>query len=522
MKLYISYYENYVVIVEGMYNNKKGKYIIKNLDIITENDVVLDTEDRYSLLRQALELNQYKSKKVVFLLNTRDVILKSNSIKKIDKKDLDGIMNNEMYDMMSLDDAEYSFSYEVIGEREVEEEIYLDMIIAAVQNRELDEILQIFEENKLTVTSIDTLTTAYSRLIKNIEYNDMMIINIGRYGSIVDIYKENTFFIHDNIPVKVSDESNEFVAQSLKSEIKGLMDFYSSRNFGKEVDEIILIGESNKNKFIQEEFRTGFNSKVITGVENLFNIADNIQGEILEEDISNITDILGSMLISTMSKKSYDPINLLPLEEKNKRIKNIKNRNILSMTIASVSILALPYCALIVMNNRVEDTYLIYQQNLNNIKVQYKSIKDLDTEIQKYQDKIDIYEMLSSKNITWNEVLSAIEKNISTNADLTDVKVYYDEYLAKTTTVKETTEDSSDTTQQTSSTSTPLYEKIPNTISLTGITRNAESIGMFTYNLNQLDYFKSVELKSSIWDENDDILTFEIILILKEGVISVE
>ena len=34
MKLYISYYGNYVSIVEGKYNYKKDKYVIKNLQFI--------------------------------------------------------------------------------------------------------------------------------------------------------------------------------------------------------------------------------------------------------------------------------------------------------------------------------------------------------------------------------------------------------------------------------------------------------------------------------------------------------
>ena len=37
MKLYISYYGNYVTIVEGIYNSKKQNYDIKNVNIILKN-----------------------------------------------------------------------------------------------------------------------------------------------------------------------------------------------------------------------------------------------------------------------------------------------------------------------------------------------------------------------------------------------------------------------------------------------------------------------------------------------------
>ena len=147
MKLYISYYGNYLLMVEGKYNSKKDKYTIKNYISLSEKDVNIDYNDKYSLLKEALNRYEWKSKDVVLCLNTKDVIIKSNSTYKVSPKDLDGIMNNEMDEMMSLDFEDYNFSYEVTKESKVDNKESLDLIKADIRNEEIECIVGIFIYN---------------------------------------------------------------------------------------------------------------------------------------------------------------------------------------------------------------------------------------------------------------------------------------------------------------------------------------------------------------------------------------
>ena len=57
MKLYISYYGNCLSMVEGRYNSKKDKYTIKNYMFLSDKEVDIDYNDKYSLLKEAL--NRY-------------------------------------------------------------------------------------------------------------------------------------------------------------------------------------------------------------------------------------------------------------------------------------------------------------------------------------------------------------------------------------------------------------------------------------------------------------------------------
>ncbi|MGL6104664.1 PilN domain-containing protein, partial [Romboutsia sp.] len=69
---------------------------------------------------------------------------------------------------------------------------------------------------------------------------------------------------------------------------------------------------------------------------------------------------------------------------------------------------------------------------------------------------------------------------------------------------------------------TPIYEQIPNVISIDGIATTPSRVGQFVYSLNKLDYFKSVELTNSTKDEENGGYTFNIVLELREGAVSGE
>ncbi|MGL5693982.1 MAG: pilus assembly protein PilM, partial [Peptostreptococcaceae bacterium] len=252
MKLYISYYGSYVTVVEGVY--KKGKFNIKNCITLSSDDVNTDYNDKYSLLKEALTMIKTKAKNVVLCLNTRDVLIKPSNTAKMKPKDLDGIMQHEMYEIMSLDDEQYTFSYEVVKERNEDGKETLDLIVAAVRNEEINDLTNIFKYFKLNLECIDTIATAYSRLLKNIEYENIMMLNIGEYGSIVNIYENDNLFIYDNVPVKIGKDVNYSICSALSDEVRGLMNFYSSRHYGSSIETITIVGQSYENKDITNYF----------------------------------------------------------------------------------------------------------------------------------------------------------------------------------------------------------------------------------------------------------------------------
>ena len=120
-------------------------------------------------------------------------------------------MSLEIDEMISLERDQYTFSYEVLREFEENGEQFLDLVLAGLETTEVDNLLNIFNDFNLKLEYIDILPTAYARVLKEVEYNDMMIINTGNYSTSIDIYKEDSLYIHDNVPVMLNENSKYMI-----------------------------------------------------------------------------------------------------------------------------------------------------------------------------------------------------------------------------------------------------------------------------------------------------------------------
>lgn len=516
-KLYISYYEDYISIVEGMYNNKKDKFTIKDKFFISSNDIEIDyNSDKYELLRQALMRYQFKSKDVVLCLNTKDVILKSDKIPKVNKSDLEGIMNIEIDEMISLDRDSYVFSYEVTTEVKEDQIEFLEMVLAAVPQNEANNIVGVLNEFKLNVEAIDTIATSYLRVLKLVEYEDIMVTNIGDYGTVVDIYKNDKLFIHDNIPIRLTKDNSEHQSSIIAGEVNGLMNYYSSRNFGKYVDKIVTIGKYGRNKDLENAFKMAFTSELVNGIENLFDIEESISGNIAKDEISFIVDSLGCML-RVENKKSYPYMDLLPEELKSKQRRKQAIKKAYKIVPITLVALAIPY---LIMDYSIIKKYEEINEisdKINQVMIKDEEIKNLNDKISSKKDELKIYDMLLSKQITWGHILNSINSVMPYTLDITKMNVTYDSSLNKET---NKSQQSSENTEENKD-KIPIYEQIPNVITIEGNTSSSRNIGQFVYGLKGLSYFKDIKLQNVKKNEDKDENTYSYLIkaYLKEGVV---
>lgn len=539
-KLYISYYGNFVSIVEGEYIKKKQKYDIKSTYFLAQAELEdIDYSDRYQVLKEALSRFKYKSKDVVLCLNTRDVIVKSNSIPKLSPKELSKMMDMEIDELMSLERDDYVFSYEVKREFEESGTEYLDLILAGIRKEEVETIIDIFKEYKLNLNSIDTLPTSYLRILKKVDYEDMMIINLGEYGSIVDIYKDDSLFIHDNIPIKIDMEYGYSQSVSLAEEAMGLMNYYSSRNFGKNVDHILLIGAYSNNADLISVFKERFRSDVVQGIEKFIDLdidfSDTESLHLINRISLNITNLivdnLGCMLRG-VEKSKYPSMNLVTkeLRDKQNRLEKLKT---VGFFIPAVAIIALsPYLILSGMDVLKQKELKIVQSKIDEIKLEYKAIEDIENEIAKIKEEISIYDMLSSKQPTWGNVLADIDKKIPYKVDLKSLSLSYDSSFMvenkEDSSTEQSNQDNSENqeanneNQNNEQTEQPIYEQIPNVINIDAVAATPTDAGQFAYNLKNLGYFEKVELLNvnEMEEDNKKVYSFKITAVLKEGVVT--
>ncbi|RDY26658.1 hypothetical protein CHL78_012495 [Romboutsia weinsteinii] len=533
-KLYISYYGDFVSVVDGYY--KKDKFIIDDVYFLSSDDIESNFTDKYNLLKHALKKNQSKAKSAVLCLNTQDVIVKSNKINKIDPKDLDSIMSMEIDEMISLEREEYTFSYEVIREFTEQGEDYLDLILAGLYTKEVETIIDIFTENNLKLECIDILPAAYSRVLKEIEYTDIMIVDTGDYSTAIEIYKEDSLYIHDNVPVRLGQNAQEYDYMRLVDEANGLMNYYSSRNFGKIVDTILIVGKYAHNEEVRRNFSKLFGSEIIPGIENLYDIYTDIKGDIQSNELNMIVETIGCML-REVKKHQYYRMNLLPTEMKKQEERNKQLLKTLKVIPIVLVILYIPILSLTMMKKLTDDKLNEVNSHIEQIKEDHKQISDIDNKIRLKQEEIEIYDMLIKKEPRWGDILTSIDKNIPYKVFLENLSL---SYVPQESNVQESTDNSGNAditsdngqnqTEDSSSENkeTPIYDKIPNLIIMSGTVATPSDAGKFVYNLKSLPYFEEVKFpgiteKVSGDEKNKKTsYSFSITAKLKEGIVTNE
>ena len=107
---------------------------------------------------------------------------------------------------------------------------------------------------------------------------------------------------------------------------------------------------------------------------------------------------------------------------------------------------------------------------------------------------------------TENE-LNSIDESIPTSVNITKLDVRYDENLVK--------HNDNGKDQE----KTPLYEQIPNLITIEGNASYTRNVGQFLYELNNSIYFKKAKLENLKKDENKGMYSYIIKAYLKEGVV---
>ncbi|MDB0439262.1 hypothetical protein C4R89_06865 [Clostridioides difficile] len=569
-KVYVSYYGDSISIVEGRYKHDKDKFYIKNFNAFSIEDIAQDfSKEKYALLRYALENVKLKSKHIVFCLNTRDVILKPQKLPKMDKKDLDGFMKLEMDEMMALESDEYVFSYEVsseISERTEGEEASLNLIIGAIKKEEINTIVDIIHEFDLVLDRIDTLSTAYLRILKNLDYNDIMVTNISDNSTIINIYKKDTLFISDNIPIRITAKDMEMQLLNVVEESKGLMNYYSSRNFGKVTDTILILGKRYSNKLIYEAFSSAFSNYISQGLTEIMDISDMVSGDIDEDDINSIVELLGCM-IEPKGKKDFENINFLPMDIIRKQMKAKQIKNVMKIAPVAILVISIPYLCLIFSNRLANKELENVNDEIRNIESAYYQIGNIEKMIQSKTEEIKVYDMLIGKKVKWENLLDDIDKNTPSRVELTSLSTTYQgvETTNKTensdnnkTNTNKSNNDEAKTSTNTKSNSngsknsndlnedktvnvaqalngneesdsnteaddkTPLYDKIPNVLNIEGNAKDSSYVGQFLYKLKGLYYFEDVKLHSIKSNEDGSNFTFNMTLYLKEGVLTNE
>ena len=198
--------------------------------------------DNVNILKEFLQQNNMKAVKVVAGLGQAGVITRSIQVPKMIPKDLDGLMKLNSNDYLPLSPEEYAFDYKVLGEVQDNDREFLEVMVAAVSHRQVEQCTLLLEQAGLKPLVFDILPNMLLRLFGHLPYQDNMVVDGGMDGTHLAIFKGKNLFMYADIPIRINLQGNYDFTELVK-EMSGYMDYFSSRNFGKTVDGVTILGE---------------------------------------------------------------------------------------------------------------------------------------------------------------------------------------------------------------------------------------------------------------------------------------
>lgn len=233
-----------------------------NFSAEVNNNVIYESAQ---CLKDFLSQKNMKAKRVIAGLGYAGVICRNARVPMLKDKDLENMMKLNINDYLPVIPNEYAFDYKVLDDIEEDGKRYLELMVAAVKHRQAEQFALLLEKAGLKPVAFDILPNMLYRLFEHIPFQDTMVVDGGRDGCHLVIFKGKSLFMYTDIPFKVNNSTeNDYPA--LAGEMRGYMDYYSSRNFGRTVDNICLLGELAVQPGVKEIVAQQFSVPVSVGL----------------------------------------------------------------------------------------------------------------------------------------------------------------------------------------------------------------------------------------------------------------
>ncbi|MCL5779999.1 MAG: pilus assembly protein PilM [Firmicutes bacterium] len=246
--LYIDFRGEVVRVVQGRPMDNNLNFVVDSfgslvlpgfLGFKTDEDLTVANIKR---LKEFLVKKKMKAIRVVAGLGQNGVITRNVRVPKMAPKDLDSMMKLEINDHLPVSPEEYAFDYKVLDEVEEDGRAYLELMVAAVSHKQVEQCASLLEQAGLKPMVFDILPNMLHRLFGHRAYQDNLVVDGGLDGTHLAIFKGKSLFMYADIPF-VIDPQGDSDFSVLAGELRGFLEYFASRNSGKTVGGITIVGE---------------------------------------------------------------------------------------------------------------------------------------------------------------------------------------------------------------------------------------------------------------------------------------
>lgn len=231
------------------------------------NGMIKDVQQVYEAIDKVMKTNKYRSKNMIFLIKSTEIITREIYMPVMPKRDLDSILSLQYKDYLLVDLSKYQVAYKVIQEVKKDAVYQLELLIVAAPNTIIFPLLEVANKLKIKVIGINTASDALTRLfsrhnrVTTIQEDDVMVLDMNEKATTITIVSGGVGALGKDISFG-TDSLNE-----LATEIKKILQFYFSNRQKAAIEKIYIVGAGAYCNHIKEKMTHLFDIPCVSGAE---------------------------------------------------------------------------------------------------------------------------------------------------------------------------------------------------------------------------------------------------------------
>lgn len=268
-KLFIQIMDTKIILAAGSLKGEEYTFEFQkeiDIEIFKETSQTLKELVVNEFIQGNVLTRGSKRREINIIYSAKGILYRIVKIPIMPIDDLEKMMELEKEEYLSVNSEEYEIRYKIVEKYDENGQLFWDIALAGVEKNNLNILVDALDQAGFKINYVEILPANYQRLFSKIEEKDIIIIEDDGDFSRICILKNGQVFLYADFPI---DNGEMFLSEDyskLVSEVRGYMDYYSSRNFGKNIDALLLLRNYNRES-IRLEFMDTIQIKIYSSQE---------------------------------------------------------------------------------------------------------------------------------------------------------------------------------------------------------------------------------------------------------------
>lgn len=245
-KLYISLEENCVRLLLGRGDGKR--VLVEGFSTLSLEEGLgraRDAGDLFAVGERIKNLAQEQglsAKRYMVVLDRRGIVARTARVPVLKPRLLRDFLAREMGSLLPVDPDEYVSDYAVLKMvDEGDEGSYYQVFLAGVPRYMVEQVGIMAQAWDAYVEAVEVAPRSILRLFRTSSWPDSVVLNLRADGGFVMVIEKGGLLVHADLPFAGLDLVRP---EEVAREVRGYLDFYSSRNQGKTIEQVWMAGQA--------------------------------------------------------------------------------------------------------------------------------------------------------------------------------------------------------------------------------------------------------------------------------------